>query len=432
MKRSNEIVIGVVGLWHLGSVVSSSWSSKGIKTIGYDQESILVDNIQKCKPPVYEPGLIELIKKGKKNNLLEFTKEIKDLKDCNFIFLTYDTPVDNNDKSNTKILFNSVKNLLKVMRRDFILIISSQTPIGTCKKIRDIIKAQKKKSDVSYVPENLRLGDAINCYLHPDRNIIGVSSDLTKRKVLSLFTKLTKDNYIMSLESAELVKHGINSFLGLSVVFSNILSNISEETKANIIDVVKGIQSDERIGKNSYLNPGIGFSGGTLGRDFKNLEYIEKVMKLYNHNFFKLIYEQNLKRKNEIIKKIKKLIRDNKINKLSFFGITYKKNTSTLRRSVPLEIVEHFSKNYLVKIHDPQADWKSVKIGKSITICPNIKEACKSAEMIIVLTGWDQYKKFDWKTVKRQINNNIFFDVQNSIDENKIIKKGFRYYGIGK
>ena len=432
MKKLNSISIGVVGLWHLGSVVSAAWSSKGVKTIGYDNDNHIVDNIKKGRPPVFEPGLGKLIKNNLKRGSLKFTNEIDSLSNCDYIFLTYDTPINDKDESDTNILFKTVDRILRFIKKDFVLIVSSQTPIGTCKDLRQIIKKNRNKSDIAYVPENLRLGDAIHCYLYPDRNIIGTSSNLTKKKVLLLFERITKNNILMSLESAELVKHGINSFLGLSVVFSNMLSNISEEKGANIQDVIKGIQSDERIGKRSYLNPGIGFSGGTLGRDLKNLEHVEQKMRSLKHSFFGYVYELNLNRKKETIKKIKRTINNHGIKNLSFFGITYKKNTSTLRRSIPFEIVQYFSKNFSVKIHDPHADWNSARINDSIIVCSDIISACKNTDLVIILTGWDHYKKFNWNLALKQMNKNIFFDAQNFFNEKKIIKMGFKYYGIGR
>ncbi len=432
MKKLNSISIGVIGLWHLGSVVSAAWSSKGIKTIGYDDDNNILDNIKKGKPPVFEPGLGKLIKENLKKGSLKFTNKIDKLSNCDYIFLTYDTPINDNDESDTSILFKTVNQILNFIKKDFVLIVSSQTPVGTCKDLRVIIKKNRNKSDIAYVPENLRLGDAINCYLFPERNIIGTSSDLTKKKVLLLFENLSKNNVVMGLESAELVKHGINSFLALSVVFSNMLSNISEKKGANIQDVIKGIQSDKRIGKKSYINPGIGFSGGTLGRDLKNLEHIEKKMHSHKHSFFGYVYEQNLKRKKEIIKKIKSLINNHSVNNLSFFGITYKKNTSTLRRSIPFEIVQYFSKNFSIKIHDPHADWNSIRINDSIIICSDIISTCKNTDLVIILTGWDNYKKFNWNLALKQMNKNIFFDTQNFLNEKKISKMGFKYYGIGR
>ena len=184
--KSNNISIGVIGLWHLGSVVSGAWSSIGVKTIGYDHNNNIVDNISQGKPPIYEPGLNKLIKKSMKDGVLKFTKNIKSLGNCEYIFLTYDTPVNNKDQSDTSILFKTVNQILQSMKKDFILIMSSQTPIGTCRDIREIIKKNRNKSDIAYVPENLRLGDAINCYLYPERNIIGTNSELTKKKVLDI------------------------------------------------------------------------------------------------------------------------------------------------------------------------------------------------------------------------------------------------------
>jgi UDPglucose 6-dehydrogenase len=264
--------IGVLGLWHLGSVVSACWSSMGFKTIGYDDDIDLVKSISLGIAPVHEPRLNSIIKKNVVKKNLHFSSSIKDIEKCDIFFLTYDTPVDINDNPNCDILIEITKKLKKHVNKRFTLIVSSQVPIGTCSKLKKIIGA---KCGIAYIPENLQLGNAINCYLKPDRNIIGTNDKYTEKKILGLFNNIKTKNYFMSIESAELVKHGINSFLATSVVFSNLLSNICEENKANIDDVIKGLKSDSRIGKKAYLNPGIGFSGGTLGRDLRVLSSLE-------------------------------------------------------------------------------------------------------------------------------------------------------------
>ena len=154
--------IGVVGLWHLGCVISASWSKLGLKVKGFDHDLERVKKLSKGILPIYEPGLQEIIIENAKNNLLEFKEDIKELSDSDFIFLTYDTPVLEDDSSDTFILEKSVSELREIMKDNSVLIISSQSPVGFCNRLREILKEKNRTLEISYSPENLRLGEAIN------------------------------------------------------------------------------------------------------------------------------------------------------------------------------------------------------------------------------------------------------------------------------
>ena len=218
----------------------------------------------------------------------------------------------------------------------------------------------------------------------------------------------------MSLESAEMVKHGINSFLALSIVFTNNLADICSDNKANINDVIKGIKSDPRIGNKAYLSPGIGFSGGTLGRDLKVLKNFEKDN---NYKLFDTIYNSNSDRKNIIVKKIEKSFGKLKNKKIGILGLTYKPGTSTLRRSLPIEISEMlYQKGANILAYDPKADYTDfLNINTFFNISNSINDLIKSVDYVVLMTEWEDFKNYDWSSVKK---NMAIFDTKNFLNIN--------------
>lgn len=418
--------IGIFGLWHLGCVLTASWSKLGHQVIGFDYETKRIKDLEKGIPPIFEPELEETIKDGLNNGLLKFTNSLEDLKDCDFVFLSYDTPVNEKDESDTTILEQSILGMSKILKNNSIVIISSQSPVGYCSELRSLLKENNKTLELAYSPENLRLGEAIKCYLEPERIILGTSNEETEKECLDLFSKIQSDILSMSLESAEMVKHGINSFLATSIVFANHLSDICEKKKANIDDVIMGMKSDPRIGKKAYLAPGIGFSGGTLGRDLKVLE---KVNKNGFSKIFGKIHEYNNQRKNSIISKIEHILINIEDKKIGVLGLTYKPGTSTLRRSIPLEIVEILIKMGAdIKVFDPKADYNEIKNTK-FQIKNNIKDVAKGSDMLIIMTEWEHFKNFDWQSIEIKP---IIFDAKNFLDGDKLKEMGYKYYTIGK
>ena len=425
-------VIGVIGLWHLGCVICASWSKLGNKIMGFDYDSSLIENLNKGSTPIYEPNLSEIIQEGLSNKRIVFSNDIDSLSPCDFIFLSYDTPILNSDFSDTKILEKSVDDVRNVMKDDSVLIVSSQSPVGLCTLLRLKLKEKNPSLDLAYSPENLRLGNAIYCYLNPERIILGVSDSKTKEDCTNLFSQIKANIYSMNLESAEMVKHGINSFLAMSIVFANHLADICENVGACIEDVILGIKSDPRIGQKAYLSPGIGFSGGTLGRDLKVLEQ-KNLDKSGPAKIFGIIHELNSERKCSIINRIINILTKIKGDTIGVLGLTYKPGTSTLRRSLPLEIVDILiDKKYKVKVYDPKADYSELSCNPKFTIASSIKDVSTSSNILVLLTEWELFRNYDWRKIPKLMKNAIFFDTKNFLDETTMILFGFKYYSLGK
>ena len=427
-----EKKIGIIGLWHLGCVLAAAWSKKNYIVSGFDHNKDRVENLTQGHLPIYEPGLEKNIKQSVTKNLLFFSDNIITLSNSDFIFLSYDTPVLENDDSDISILVQSVKEAAIIMKDNSVLIISSQTPVGLCTELRQEIKKINDSLDLAYSPENLRLGEALDCYINPGRIILGTANKETEEKCISLFQEISEDIIAMNLESAELVKHGINSFLATSIVFANSLADVCEKSGANIDDVVKGLKSDPRIGQKAYLSPGIGFSGGTLGRDLKVLDKFNKSIS-GPAELFGFIHETNLKRKTTIVKKIIKLIDSSKDKTVGILGLTYKPGTSTLRRSLPLEIVDLLiNEGAIVKVFDPKADYAELSFEPQFIITKSIEELSKNTDIFVLLTEWPEFKEFDWESISSKMNTSIFFDTKNFLNQNEMKTIGFEYYSTGK
>jgi UDPglucose 6-dehydrogenase len=424
--------IGIIGLWHLGSVLAASWSKLGFKVVGFDYDSERIENLKKGIPPIFEPGLEDELNNSVQKDLLFFTDKIKDLSKCDFIFLTYDTPVRDDDSSDTSILKKSVKDVRGVMKDNSILIVSSQSPVGYCEELRNLLKKKNKTLELAYSPENLRLGEAIECYLNPGRIILGTASKDTEERCTDLFKNITDDILSMNLESSEMVKHGINSFLSTSIVFANHIADLCEEKGANISDVIRGMKSDARIGQKAYLAPGIGFSGGTLGRDLKVLESVNNESDGYA-KLFGFIHKTNFERKKVIVKKIEKILKKLKGKNIGILGLTYKPGTSTLRRSLPLEIVALLIKNKAkVKVFDPKADYNELGFKPKFKIEENIEDVANNSDILVVLTDWPDFKNYDWSNVISSMKTKNFLDAKNFLDKNKMKDVGFNFYSLGE
>ena len=182
----------VIGLWHLGSVTASCLASLGIETVAFDFDPDLIKNFNNYITPIYEPKLSEFIKNGIKSQTLKFTSSIEDIKNHKYYWITYDTPLGNNEEADIDSVLRDICNLNEYIKDDSILIISSQIEVGTCDEILKIFrKKYSKKLNIFYVPENLRLGKSIDIFLNPERVVIGHDNKFKKLEVKNLIVKIT-------------------------------------------------------------------------------------------------------------------------------------------------------------------------------------------------------------------------------------------------
>jgi len=425
--------IGVVGLWHLGCVLCASWAKLGHRVVGIDFRSDLIGNLKSGIAPLFEPGLEDEIKNGLSKGLLSFSTDEKSLSNCDFIFVAYDTPVREDDTSDVSFLVEAVGRISPILKNHSIVIVSSQSPVGLCSRLRLTLQEQKPTLELVYSPENLRLGEAINCYLNPGRIIIGSETERAKDQAMSLFREIPADIITMNLASAEMVKHGINSFLATCITFSNHLADLCEYSGADIFQVLKGMKSDPRIGTKAYLSPGIGFSGGTLGRDLKVLERLNKKNNGMAE-FFATVHEYNSLRKRSIVAKIEKLLDGTvKGKQIGILGITYKPGTSTVRRSLPLEIVDILkSRGAEIVVYDPKADFSELMGPPSFRIEKKAEQVFDGSDIIVLLTDWPEFSELNWESLFLRMRKPIVFDAKNALADMKLKNLSFSYHGVGR
>ncbi len=307
----------VQGLWHCGCVVSACLASLKHNVIAYDDNKKIVNKLKKNTTPIFEPKLKDLIKTSTEDRKLSFVNNLKNLNTASIIWFTYDTPVNEYDQADTKYVLDRIKNTLKKLNSNKYVIISSQLPVGSIKLLENYSKnILKKKFHFFCCPENLRLGNSLSSFLQADRMIIGYRDINSKKKIISFLQTINTNLIWMKIESAEITKHAINSFLASSISFINEISSICEYTGGDAKEVEEGLKSETRIGRKAFLSPGVPFAGGTLGRDVNYLNEISKTKNL-NTKLLSAIKTSNENHKQWIYSHLKHLILNKKIKRIS-------------------------------------------------------------------------------------------------------------------
>ncbi len=426
---ANSYKIATVGLWHLGEIYSAGLAELGHRVVGIDSDASVIANFSKNVPPLAEPKLEELLKSNQAGGRLTYTTDFSRVKDCDTLWITFDTPVDDNDDVDLSVIYDAVELAVPHLRSGVLVVLSSQLPIGNSLQIKGLIERKRPglKFDYAYIPENLRLGDAVRCFFDPERIVVGADSPAALEKVKKILAGLPAQILPMSSVSAEMTKHALNAFLATSLSFIYDIADACEAVGADVVEITKALRSDSRIGDKAYLDASLGFSGGTLGRDLKALLSLAT-----NHQMILPVIESVLKknqtRKSLVFKRLNSELGGLKNKTIAIFGLTYKAGTSTLRRSLALEVAADLEKSGAsLRLHDPQADRKD--------IFKDPYQAVLGAQAIVAMTSWPEFKNLDLTKLRKGMQDPaIFFDTRNLFydKEKEVRAAGFKYLGIGR
>lgn len=419
--------ITVLGLWHLGSVYTASLSKMGHTVLGFDTDKKVIENLKRGVAPIFEPELEETLNAYR--DRLTFSTKENDIRGSDYVFIAHDMEVDEDDVPQTGVTKKTFALIAKYAPRATI-VISSQVLVGTARELVNILKKKGiKNPKVICFPENLRLGTAFESFLRPDRIILGADDQ-------SIVDQFKKDfNFpcpviFMGLESAEMVKHTLNSYLATCVSFSSEITDLCEKTGANMQDVVNALKADRRVSQYAPINPGLGFAGGTLGRDVQSLQKISKKYK-YTPKLLPAVYSINQDRVPMLMQKIQSLQKNLKGKNIGILGLTYKPNTNTLRRSMSLGLATLLDKKgSILRAFDPVIKEK-IDGFNFIEICESSDQFFKGLDMVVLMTDWKQFLDIPAEKVAKLMKNKTVVDTKNFLDSKTYKKSGFIYVGMG-
>ncbi len=426
--------ICVLGLWHLGTVTAACLASGKHHVMGLDFDEQVIENLSKGKPPLFEPELEELVKKGIAEKKLAFTTDIKKaVHGAQVIWVTYDTPVDDDDNADVNYVIERVSRLFPYIEAGQEVLISSQLPVGTSKHLENLF-AQARPGVVvsfSYSPENLRLGKAISVFTQPDRVVIGVRSEKSRQIFADLLAPFTDHIEWMSVESAEITKHALNAFLAISVAFINEIATICEQVGADAKEVERGLKSESRIGPKAYLGPGGAFAGGTLARDIAFLTQLGQQNNLPIH-LVPAVRVSNDAHKNWPRRRLIQLLGNLQGKTVAVWGLTYKAGTDTLRRSSAVELCQWLlAQGTQVQAHDPAVKNLPEQLA-AIRLCASPLEATQGADALVITTEWPDYRVVEMRETLKSMRSAIILDANRFLAARVEPLSNVTYLAVGK
>ena len=426
----------MIGTGYVGLVSGTCFADIGNQVYCVDNDEKKINKLNSGISPIYEPGLDELIKKNFKAKRLIFTTDLKKaITSSDIIFICVGTP---NKKGSLQVdlsfVYKCIKQVFLFTKNKKIIVTKSTVPVGTGDEIEKIIKKKKKLFSVISNPEFLREGEAIRDFRYPDRILIGSNSkneyNIMKKLYAPIINKGAKF-FTTSRRGAELIKYAANAFLATKITFINEIANLCEKSGINVEDVALGIGSDTRIG-GRFLRAGPAYGGSCFPKDTKGLVSVAEKYKI-NLSIVKSVIKSNRKRVDLLIARVPKILGKNlKGKKISFLGVTFKPNTDDMRDSTSLKMIPYLcKKGAQVSYYDPSGEKKEFKNLINCEFKKNIKENCLNADLIILLTEWDEFKSIDFKRVVKNKNFKIY-DLRNLYTDEEMKSNKIKYYSIGR
>ena len=428
--------ICMIGTGYVGLVSGTCFADIGNQVFCVDKDISKINKLNSGFSPIYEPGLDELIKKNFKAKRLLFTTDLKmAINSSDIIFICVGTPnIKGSLKVDLSFIYKCTKQIFKIANKKKIIVTKSTVPVGTGDEIEKIIKKKKKLFSVISNPEFLREGEAIRDFRYPDRIIIGSNNENEFKLMKQLYSPLINKGakfFTTSRRGAELIKYAANSFLATKITFINEIANLCEKSDINVEDVAVGIGSDTRIG-GRFLRAGPAYGGSCFPKDTKGLVSVAEKYKI-NLSLVKSVIKSNEERVLLLIKRVLKILGNNlKGKRISILGVTFKPNTDDMRDSTSLSMLPYLcKKGAIVSYYDPSGEKNEFKKLANCSFKTNIKENCLNADLIILLTEWDEFKSIDFKKIVKKKKFKIY-DLRNVYTAEEMKRNKIKYYSIGR
>ena len=433
--------ITMIGTGYVGLVTGTCFAEFGHHVTCVDKDQNKIETLLEGQMPIYEPGLDTLVRKNAGEGRLSFTTELAGaVSEADAVFMAVGTPSSRRGDGYADLtyIYEAAREIAPHLKGYTVIVDKSTVPVGTARQVARIIGEVNPSAsfDVASNPEFLREGAAIADFMHPDRVVIGVESLQAEETLRAIYKPLyLQETPIVrtDIETAELTKYAANAFLAIKISFINEIALLCDTLGADVVSLARGIGMDGRIGK-KFLHPGPGYGGSCFPKDTLALMRIAQEHG-QNLRIVEAAVEANAAQKAKMVKKIRDILGGSEAGKtIAILGLTFKPETDDMRDAPAITIIPALmEKGAHIKAHDPQGIKEAQKyLPHGITYSRDAYEACRDADAVVLMTEWNQYRALDFERLRREMRGNIFVDLRNVYEPQKMTGMGFLYAGVGR
>ena len=334
-----------------------------------------------------------------------------------------------------------IESLVPLAKKPILIIGKSTVPVGTATRLREHAQLLSDRTvEIAWNPEFLREGHAVEDTLRPDRIVVGYEED-AKLDV----QKIVRDIYhsaiglgtpfvLTDLATAELVKAAANAFLATKISFINAIAEVCEAAGADVTQLADAIGYDERIGR-KFLNAGIGFGGGCLPKDIR--AFMARSGELGAGDVLTLLREVdniNMRARSRMVELARQVCEGSFVGySVAILGTAFKPNSDDVRDSPALNIAGQIHlQGATVTIYDPKAMANSQRSFPTLSYATSVLDACSGADLVMVLTEWDEFKEIVPSDLGRVVRRKRIIDGRNCLDREHWIDADWQIHGVGK
>lgn len=431
--------VAIIGTGYVGLPTGVGLAELGNQVTCIDREQSKINALKEGKITLFEEGLEELFHKNVKAGRICFTTSMKDgVENADLVIIAVGTPPHPITKeADMKYIHAAATELAEYLRGYTVIATKSTVPVGTGDDIEMLISKKNPTADFDVVslPEFLREGFAVYDFFHPDRIVVGANTKRAKEVILELYKPFKgKTNMLfVKRRSSETIKYASNAFLAIKIHYINEMANFCEKAGADVYEVALGMGADSRIGP-KFLNPGPGYGGSCFPKDTNAMAYMGRTNGV-DLSLIEAAIKGNDLRKKQMAKRVLNMVATQKTPKIAVLGLSFKGGTDDCRESPAMEILNEILAvpGPKVTVYDPKAMENAKKLlGNKVQYAKDAYEAVKGADVLVILTEWNQFKKLDLEKLAKLMKHKRMVDLRNTFRPEDVKVAGFEYVGVGK
>jgi len=431
--------IGMVGTGYVGLVSGVCFAEFGHTVVCVDKDADKVERLKKGEVPIYEPGLDALLKRQIESGRIQFTTDIAEaVKGSEAVFIAVGTPSRRYCRdADLSYVHGAAREIAQNLEGYTVVVNKSTVPVGTAREVETIIREENPNAefDVASNPEFLREGAAIDDFMHPDRVVVGTASDRAQEVMRGVYRPLFINEtpiLFTERETAEVIKYAGNAFLATKITFINEIADLCEQVGADVQQVAKGIGLDGRIGS-KFLHAGPGYGGSCFPKDTLALT---RAGQKYGapQRIVETVVSVNEDRKSRMADKIIQAAGGDVRGKtIGVLGVAFKPNTDDMRDAPSLTIVPVLQQaGASIKAYDPAAMETAEPLIENVTWCDDSYAVAKDADILVILTEWNEFRALDLKRIHNEMNGDVVVDLRNVYKPAEMKALDFKYTSIGR
>lgn len=437
--------VTVFGIGYVGLVQAAVLAEVGHDVMCIDVDETKVENLKKGNIPIYEPGLTPLVTKNYEEGRLNFSTDArKGVEHGTMQFIAVGTPPDEDGSADLKYVLAVARTIAEHMTSHKVVLDKSTVPVGTADKVRAVMEETLKSRgveipfDVVSNPEFLKEGAAVADCKRPERIVVGTDNDEVVDLLRELYEPFNRNHdrmILMDIRSAELTKYAANCMLATKISFMNEIANLAEHLGADIEKVRQGIGSDSRIGYH-FIYAGCGYGGSCFPKDVQAL--IRTAQQIgYEPRLLRAVEDINDDQKQKLPQYISRHFGDDLKGKtFALWGLSFKPNTDDMREASSRVLMEElWKRGATVQAYDPEAMDETQRIyghRDYLRLMGTKEAALHKADALIICTEWQSFRAPDLEFIKQTLKQPVIFDGRNLFDPDRLSRRGFTYYAIGR